>query len=193
MTIYKILGILSALIFSFGYLPYIISIVKGKSKPHPMSWVLWTILGAVTFYFSIQVGAHEMLPLALFNFLMPFTVALLSLKYWQGGFSRFDYTCLALSLVAIIAYILFRSAVLSLTLNLIGDILAYLPTLRKTYRNPESEDLLTWVLFLIGYSLSIFASIPHFTYGVAVFPVYLTLFGMMMCMFIFRGRLKKDR
>lgn len=188
MTGYKIIGILSAVIFASGYIPYIISILKGNSRPHPVSWVLWAVIGAVTFYFSILVGAKETLPLALLNFLMPCTVAVLSLKYWKGGFSLFDYSCLALSFGAIVVYIFFHSAVFSLSLNLLADILAYLPTLRKTFRDPASEDFFTWLLFVVGYSLSIVAAIPHFTYGIAVFPIYLTAFGLCMLALILRKR-----
>jgi len=192
MTIYEIIGVLSGVVFASSVIPYIISIMKGKSTPHPVSWVLWAILGAVTFYFSIKLGAQETLPLAFFNFATPCLIAILSIKYWsKGAFSRFDYICLVCSLSAIVTYILFRNAAFSLTLNLLGDFFAYLPTLRKTYFDPGSENLLAWGLVTIGYVLSIVAAIPRFTYGIAIFPIYLTIFGIIMCCLIFRGRLKK--
>jgi uncharacterized protein with PQ loop repeat len=191
MTIYRILGLVSAVIFLFGYLPYVISIVKGKSKPHPVTWMLFAILGGVALFFTVQAGARDTLPLVVLNFLLPLMIAVLSLKYWEGGFSRFDYTCLGFSLLAILAYILFRNASFSITISILGDMLAYLPTLKKTYKDPSSEHPLTWALFALGCGLSVVAAIPNFAYGIVVYPAYLAISDIVMVVLILRGRLKK--
>ena len=190
VTSYKILGFLSATIFTLGYLPYIISVLKNKSKPHPMTWVLFAFLGGAALFFTVKAGAHETLPFALFNFLMPLILALLSLKYWQGSFSRFDYVCLGFSLLAIITYIIFHNASFSLTLNILGDIFAYLPTLAKTYKDPESENVLPWSLFAIGSALTVIAAIPNFTYAIVVYPAYLAVSDIVMALLIAIRRLK---
>ena len=188
MSFYEVVGILSAVVFTSSAIPYIVSIVRGKTVPHPVSWLLWAVLGAVTFYFSIKVGARETLPFAFFNFFNPCVIVLLSLRYWKGGFSRFDYLCLSCSLLAIVAYVLLRNAAFSLTVNLLGDAFAFLPTMRKTYLDPRSEDLLAWSLVTAGYLLAVVAAFPRFTYGVAVFPIYLATFGIIECGLILRGR-----
>ena len=190
MSVYYILGILSAVFFTIAYIPYIISVVKGKTNPHPFSWFLWGLIGIITLFFYIRVGAAETLPLAVLGAGFPFVVFLFSLKYWKGGFSHFDYIVLCLSLISIILYILFHSANISLTISILADMFAFMPTIRKTYLEPSSESLLSWFLFLIGYILSVLA-ISKWTYGIAIFPCYLTIFGTIMCVLILRGRLKK--
>ena len=87
---------------------------------------------------------------------------------------------------------MFHNATIAMTLNIIGDLFAYLPTLWKTYRHPEFENLSSWVLYLSGYILSVF-SISHWTYGIAVHPLYLVTLGAIMCLLILRGRLKKAK
>ncbi len=191
MTIYEIAGILSALALFASIVPYIISIVRGKTTPHPVSWVMWSLIGGVTLFFTYKVGARETLLFAFFNFLNPTIVMFLSIRYWKGGFSRFDYICLACSLLAIITYIVFRNASFSLTLNLAGDAFAFLPTIRKTYYDPGSENPATWIMGTTGYLLSIVASVPRFSYGVAVFPIYLTVFGLIMCFLVLRKKFEK--
>ncbi len=193
MSFYEVVGIASAVVFTSSAIPYIVATLRKKAVPHPVSWVLWAVIGVVTFYFTIKVGAHETLPFAFFNFLTPCIVAALSLRYWKGGFSRFDYLCLACSLLAILTYVMFHNAAFSLTLNLLADAFAFLPTIRKTYVDPFSENLPSWSLVTLGYSLSIIAAIPRFSYGVALFPIYLTLFGIIECALILRGRLQAKR
>ena len=192
MDLHTFLGILSAVVFASGYVPYIISILRGKTQPHPFSWLLWTILGFVSFYLYVHVGAVETLPLAFFNCVLPFAIVFLSLRTWSGGFSRFDYVCLGISLLAILTYAFTHDATVALTVNLLADLTAFLPTIRKTYKNTGSEDLLTWVLFTLGYALSIVA-ISHWTYGIAVFPIYFTTLGTYMCGIMIRAKLRKSK
>lgn len=190
MNIYVILGIISPLICALGYIPYIISIFKNETKPHPFSWFLWAVLGFVTLITYIGVGAHETIPLAVLNFIGPLFIFFFTIKYWKGKFPHFDYFCLAFSLIAIIVYIIFHTAAIALTINLIGDLFAALPTIRKTYKDPSSENLSTWFLFAIGAIISL-AAIRSFTYGIAILPLYLTVYESLMCILILRGKIKK--
>ena len=190
MTIYFWFGIISPFVSAIGYIPYVVSIVKGKTKPHPFSWFLWSIVGATVLFFCYAVGARDTLPLAVLNFIGPTCIFLFSARYWEGKFSFFDYACLVLSLVSIVVYLLFHNAAVSLTIALVSDFFAYLPTIRKTYLHPEQEDFLTWIFFTTGPILSILA-VSSWTYAIGVFPVYLTTLSVVMCILLLRGRLKK--
>ena len=94
MTTYIILGIISGMFCVLAYIPYLFAMYKNKIAPHPLSWFLWTILGFVSLVTYIGVGAKETLPLAIVSFVGPFLIFILTIKYWKGGFSKFDYICL---------------------------------------------------------------------------------------------------
>lgn len=190
MDRYVIFGTLSVVFFVVAYFPYIRSIAKGKTKPHPFSWTLWTLIGIPTVWFYFEVGARETLPIAIANVILPLVTTILSIRNWKGKFSRFDYLCLFLSLFSIGLYIVYRNAAFSLTINLAGDLLAYLPSYRKAWKDPSSEDLTAWLLYLSGYISAILA-IREFSYGVLIYPLYLGIAGLVMVLFILRGRLKK--
>ncbi len=191
MSIFRILGIVSGCVYVIAYLPYVLSIIKKKTRPHPVSWVLWALIGGVTLFLYLRIGAHETVPLAVLNFILPLAIAIVSVRYWKGGLSRFDKICLALSLAAVIIYAVTHDATLALSFNLVGDFFAFLPTLKKAYLDPASEDGLTWILIFIGNCLSLAAAFARPSYGILIFPAYLTFFSILMCVFIFRGRLKK--
>lgn len=160
---------------------------KKEITPHPFSWFVWAMLGTVTLVTYMGVGAIETLPLAIVNFIGPFTIFLLTIKYWKGKFPKFDYICLAFSLLAIIIYVIYHNAAIALTVNLLGDFIAALPTIRKTYLDSSSENLTTWILFTLGAIVSLFA-IKDFSYGILIFPLYLVCFELLMCALIIRGR-----
>ncbi len=190
MEIHYLLGMLSAVVFTLAYAPYVVSILKGRTKPHPFSWFLWSVIGVISLFFYIKVGAHETLPFAYCGAVLPFFIFFLSMRYWRGGFSKFDYLVLSVSLLSIVFYALFHSANVSLTISIIADMMAFLPTVRKTYIDPSSESFASWGMFLLSYILGVLA-VSVWSYGVAVFPCYLLVFGVLMCSLILRGRLKK--
>ena len=190
MSVYYVLGMISGIFFTIAYIPYIISVIKGDTKPHPFSWFLWGLIGVISLFFYIRVGATDTLPLAVRGAVFPFVVFLFSIKYWKGGFSHFDYIVLCLSIASIVLYVLFHSASLSLTTSILADMFVFMPTIRKTYLDPSSESLLSWFIFFLSYMFSVLA-ISTWTYGIAIFPCYLAVFGTIMCILILRGRLKK--
>ena len=191
MSVYKILGILSPIICAIGYAPYILAMAKKKIKPHPFSWLLWAILGFVTLVTYIGVGARVTVPLAVLNFAGPTMIFFFTLKHWEGGFSRFDYFCLSFSLVSIAIYVIFHKAAIALSINLLGDFFAALPTIRKTWIDPSSENFLTWFCFSLGAVVSLVALDGHFSYGVTLLPLYLASFEGFMVLLVLRGRLKR--
>ena len=191
MDIQQLLGILSGVIASTAFIPYVISIARKKTKPHPISWVLWTIIGGFILVSYWGVGARETIWLALINFLGPLTITILSIKYWDRGFSRFDYTCLSMSAASIVLWIVFRSASLALTFNILADMLAATPTLRKVWNDPSTESPSAWGIFIIGNLLSV-AAIKTWSYGVALLPVYLTCLSISIALIaLFRRKLIK--
>lgn len=187
MTNYTIIGIISGLLGVFAYIPYVISIYKKRITPHPFSWFLWAVLGFATFITYIGVGAKETLPLAFISFFGPIVIFFITLKNWKRKFPKFDYFCLVFALLAIIVYVVFHQAAIALTLSLVGDLFAALPTIRKTYDDPSSENFWTWFLFALGAIVALFA-IKDFTYGVLIFPLYLTVFEVCMCLIILRKK-----
>ena len=174
VTTYKILGLISPVVSGMGYIPYIVSILKGKTKPHPFSWFVWSLLGGLVLFFYYSVGARDTLPLAVLNFVGPIVILFFSLGHWEGGFSKFDYNCLVLSIAAVIFYVLYHNASLSLSISLFADFLAFLPTFRKSYYDFTSEDVLTWLFFFVGNLFSILA-ISRWSYSIALFPVYMAV------------------
>lgn len=185
MDIHLALGIASAVIALSAIIPYIISIVENKTEPHPISWCLWAVIGLVTLVTYWATGARDTIWLAVVNLVGPLTIAILSFKYWDGKIKRFDYVCLGISVTALLVWIFSGKASWGLTLNIVADCFAALPTIIKTYQNPESEDLKAWSIYLTAYLLGI-AAAGKWVYGIIIFPLYLTVLALVMIILISR-------
>lgn len=174
MTLYATLGLLSGVIVASCAVPYVYSILAGKTTPHPITWILWAFMGGLSLFFYWELGARDTIWIAVVNFVGPFIAAALSFRYWnwKDGFNVFEYACLAFSIVSIVIWIVSRDPVLALTFNIIADMFAALPTLVKVYKQPETESTWSWGVASVGAALSLVA-IREWNYGVAVLPLYL--------------------
>jgi hypothetical protein len=82
--------------------------------------------------------------------------------------------------------------IVALALNLIVDLLGAVPTIIKTWYQPDSEDLLAWLLFLAANGLNLLA-IDAWSASRALYPVYLFAVSVVVMGEILRapGRMSK--
>ncbi|USN59294.1 MAG: hypothetical protein H6767_04430 [Candidatus Peribacteria bacterium] len=59
------------------------------------------------------------------------------------------------------------------------DMLGYIPTMRKSYGDPYSENITVWMMSTIKYILSIFALVEFSLYTLA-YPVFLIGFNSIL-------------
>ena len=132
------------------FVPYIRDISSGTTKPHSYTWFVWAALQAVVAQAMWRSGAGVAIaPLAI-GAVLCFYIFILSLKHGArsvgGGTKAFDLACLAGALGAIVAYTIFHSPLVSVVLATITDVLGFLPTLRKVYREPKTETASTHLM-----------------------------------------------
>src|SRR5262249_40191028 len=88
-------GRLAGAITLAGFLPYVVSILRGRPRPTRATWWIWRVVGATLCASAFAAGAGESIWVPVSYVVGPFTVALLSLPGGEGGFSRLDRVCLA--------------------------------------------------------------------------------------------------
>lgn len=169
---YEIVGKIAGVISLVAFVPYIVAILRGKTKPNRATWWIWTIVGIMlgaSYYFS---GANNTLWVPISYIIGPLAIAILSIKYGEGGWNRFDRYCLLGAMTSAILWWLFDSPFIALLINLFIDFLGALPTIKKVYKKPETEDRTAWVLFFLGNVVNLFA-IETWVFTIAVYPVYM--------------------
>jgi hypothetical protein len=100
----------------------------------------------------------------------------LSLKggYGTKDITNFDKICLALALVAILPWLLAKSVLWSVILATLIDLIAFFPTMRKTWHAPYSESLGSMYADAVKHSLSIF-SMNSYSLVNVIFPASVLL------------------
>jgi len=186
----NLLGQMAAIIVLAGYFPYIISTIRGRTRPNRATWIIWAIVTIIIAVSYAESGATSTLWVAIVNAAMSVCVALLSLKYGVGGWTPFDRACLFASLASLALWQLSGSPLTALGINVLVDAIGALPTIRKAYYEPETEDRLTWVLYLIGYTVNL-AAVDAWNLAIAAYPAYLfCLCAVMVWLLFLRGNKK---
>lgn len=184
----EMVGIFSVLIVCVAYLPYIRDIVAGKTKPHAVSWLVWAILAAIAF--GVQVtngggpGAWLMAVTASLTFLV------FGLALWRGEkhILLADWFSLAFSAAALILWIVSNQPLLSVILISLTDAIGgFLPTFRKSMRNPFQETASMYALFGVSLVWSLMA-LTQFNLVTALYPASFVAINIVMAFYLVTRR-----
>jgi hypothetical protein len=179
----KVLLSLSAIVTIIGSTIYIVSILKGRSKPHRITrFVLFFVLGL---NFISAVAAHGNTGAKLYAGILAIYGAVfffLSLKRGMGGSTFFDWTCLTIAAAGIVGWQVTGNAVLGVWLAAAADFVAYLPAIAKTWRHPHTESPWLYIDSMLGAFLSLVA---YKISAVSIFQITVLVSGVMMIVAIY--------
>lgn len=164
----KVAGIVSLAAF----IPYILAILRGETKPNRATWWIWAVVGLMLGASYYSSGANHTIWVPVSYIIGPFVTAILSIKYGEGGWTRFDRSCLLGAGVSMVLWWIFSSPLIALLINLFIDLMGALPTIRKAYHEPESEDRTAWALFFAGNTANLFA-VETWMFAISVYPIYM--------------------
>ncbi len=185
---HELFGIIAGVIELVAFVPYIVSIFRGKTIPHRGSWIIWTILGFVLLMSYRAAGAEETIWVPLMMFLGPLVITVLSMRYGTGGWEdSLDRYCLVGALVAIVCYFIFDTPLVALSIAILTDVFAAIPTVRKSIWQPYSEDVIAWSLAFIASILNI-AAIDTWNLSIAGYPIYASIIFAAICIPLWKYR-----
>lgn len=148
---------------------YIISMFRGNTVAHPFTWISSALLTGVTLVMFLDSGGTFPGAMMIGDFLGFFFIAIISLFFWKKKnrhFDSLDTFSFIGSLVSIGIYAYFHNPFFAFLATLVSEVLALLPTIRKTYHHPDEEDFVAWTFTFFGDALNIFAirSLVDFLY-----------------------------
>ncbi len=155
------LAIIAAVLAFVGNISYLKDVVRNKVHPHPYTWFIWSIVSMTTFFGGLAKGAGiGALPTGVAE---GFTIIifLFSLKYLfkkrVGHIRTIDHYFLAFALLGLIPWALTKDPTISVVIVVIIDIIAFIPTLRKTWQHPETEQPLLYEMNVARHVLTLFS------------------------------------
>jgi len=151
------IAIVAALLAIAGNLPYLFDIIKGRVKPHPYTWFVWSIVSCIVFFGQVVKGAGwGALPTGASE-IFTIIIFLFSLKYGFKGITRTDTIFLVVALLGLIPWILTKDPTISVIIAVGIDLVAFAPTLRKTWLKPTSETPILYGSNVLRHILALFS------------------------------------
>ena len=158
----------SAILGVLCFLPYLRDIFGNTTKPHSYTWFVWSVLQIIVAAAMWKGGAGWAIASSVIGAVFCMLIFLLSLKYGTKNITVFDRICLAGSLLALVAYLVFQDPLLSVVLVTLTDMLGFLPTLRKAYREPGTETASTHLISSVSCAFALLA-LGRFTLTTALY------------------------
>lgn len=155
---------------------YALLTAQGKTRPNRVTFALWFLFPLVIFSAQMAQGLFIAALPTLAAGLPSLLTVLMSYKnpaaYWRLRPHSFVFGCIGLG--AIPLWIITDEPNLALTLALIANMAAFVPTLVKAYVDPSSEDYRPYMLSAGAFFFAIlFAS--DYSFAAIGFMVYLCI------------------
>lgn len=185
-----VLAIIAAILAVAGNLPYIRDAFTRRVKPHPFTWLVWTIVSAIVFFGQLAEGAGiGALPAGIAE-IFTIIIFIFSLQYGFKYVKKSDTYFLIAALLGIIPWLLFDNPTISVIIAVTIDLIAFVPTLRKTYLHPESETPILYGSNVLRHILTLL-SLQAYNIATMLHSISMIITNSMMVSLITRKNLRK--
>ena len=171
---------LAILLTFVGFYPYVASIFKNQTKPHVFSWVIWGVTTLIVFFAQLAdeggVGAWPTGVAAVITF---YVAALAYVRRADIHITQSDWFFFILSILSLPIWYWTSSPLWAVILLTSVDTLGFIPTFRKAYHQPFSENISFYFIMGIRSFISILA-LEHFSVTTILFPAAIGV----MCFFL---------
>ncbi len=157
MTTQQIISVVAALFGIGAYIPYIHGILIGKTKPHAFSWFLWFLMSAIVCVAQYSAGAGAGAWITASIALLCLVIFILTLKQGDKNIARSDWLALIAALFALGLWQWTAEPLWAVTILCVVYILAFYPTIRKSWDQPFQERIFSFALGSIRSIMNLFA------------------------------------
>jgi hypothetical protein len=151
MKLQTVAAVLSSLLALYACIPYALSIVKGKTIPHQLSWLVFTIMQGIAVISQLLEGARGSVLISIVFFVSSAVNFSLSLKYGVRKSSPYDKLLFSFALISIIIWYLTRSNATAIWLTALIDVFATTMIILKLHAHPFSEAPYPWLIATTAY------------------------------------------
>jgi hypothetical protein len=155
---------------------YVAETLRGRTQPNRVTWLLWAIAPLLAFAVEIAdgVGLQALMTFMVgFGPLVVFGASFVNRNaVWELG--PFDYGCGALSVAGTIGWLVTRQGLVALAAAVAADLLAAVPTLVKSWRQPETETASAYAGAVFSAVITLL-TVTRVSAPVVTFPLYIAV------------------
>lgn len=175
MSLKDALGTFATALVVLAYLPYLRAIVRGRTRPHVFSWVIWSVTTLTVFVAQLHSGAGAgAWPTGVSGVLTLTVAGLAFLRRADNTITRADWAFLGGAAASLPAWHLTADPLWAVVILTTVDLLGFGPTLRKGYRLPHEEHLGFFGL-VAASNVMVLAALERYTLATVLFPAAIGL------------------
>lgn len=183
----EIVAYIAVLLAIVGNLPYLRDIIKKRVQPHPYTWLVWSIVSCIIFFGQVAKGAGiGAIPTAASE-VFTIIIFFFSLQYGFKNIQKTDTIFLVIALLGIIPWVLTKDPTISVIIAVSIDLIAFMPTIRKTYRNPETETPVLYSMNVLRHILMLF-SLQAYNIATTLHSIAMITTNTLMTMLILKKK-----
>lgn len=180
-------AIIASVLAVVGNVPYLIDVYKKRIEPHAYTWFIWSIVSCVIFFGQVAKGAGiGALPTAVAE-IFTIIIFFFSLKNGFKHIRKIDHVFLVIALLGLIPWVLTKDPTLSVIIVVGIDLVAFMPTLIKTFKYPKTETPLLYSMNVMRHLLALF-SLQAYNIATMLHSFSMIITNTIMTVFILRKR-----
>lgn len=153
-----IFGVIASIISIVAFTPYVINTIKGRNKPHPITWLVSTIVGFITMLVMFYSGGGAMTLFWITVFIPKPIIVFFAFK--NGGktdIQKKDIYRFIFAMLALVTWIFIKNTNLSATLLVLTSLFGVSATIDKARKKPYEEGLSMWSMQVLSALFSVLA------------------------------------
>ncbi len=173
----------------FAYLPYIRSIMQGKTKPHVFSWVIWGISTCIVFLAQLSDrGGAGAWVIGFSGTITIYVACLAYIKKSDITITRTDWIFFVLAMMSLPLWYFTSDPLWAVVVLTTVDVLGFGPTFRKAYIYPREEQLMFFVVMVVR-NLLVVSALENYSLTTVLFPATIaTVCLIFSAMVVYRRR-----
>lgn len=184
-----------------SYLLYIYQIVFGSVRPQRSTWLIWSVISILLLKGLLASGEREMI-------WIPWSYAIgssmiFAISLWRGvGFWTtpddeseklkpweiwLDIICIVLVGSSLVVWKILGTPQIPIFINLFADLVGFIPTFKKSVKNPLSERNVGWICFTAGNFVNFFSVTSwHWLEPKTIYMIYMFCGCLMATVLVYR-------
>ena len=181
------LGLSAALVGIANTVPYVRDTLRGATRPHRGTWLIWSVLAVLVCLSQRADGATWSLLMPATQVLLIGLVFVLAIQRGEGGLGKLDALMIAIAGAGIAGWLVAEEPLAGTACVVVADLVAAALMVPKTFRDPKSETLSTFVLASVAGALAA-ASVGAADLALLLYPVYFCLVNAAIALLIYQRR-----
>jgi hypothetical protein len=166
-----VLGVLAGALAVADTIPYVRDTVRGTTRPHRGTWLIWGVLAIVVTFSQRADGASWSLIMAGAQAVVTTLVFLLAIRRGEGGVSPADLSLIVIAMGGVGGWMVADEPNVATACVVVADLIGAALMVPKTYRDPQSETLPTFAFASLGGALGA-GAVAELDPALLLYPIY---------------------